>query len=231
MLQQYREHYAALKAAQEEEERLAAEQNAIDAEAERIRLEEEEQREIDAGQDPTLALLEGLVGSGEEDDGLQDVDPKYRKKKDKKTSDELMKPLSRQQQMHLATIQMFLFENERYLRAVEGYVEKFAKVFTPSVAFEEDAAVDPAEDVSVTSSQGRGKNKGSNTCHEHGQHSKEQASQEGRDPSDLAFDDEEGTEGSGPTRYYRDGRKKKHPEIDDESSEEEQGEKGEDAFD
>jgi len=213
----WREHYAVEKAETEEAERIAAEEKAIEDELERERLEQEERDEIDAGQDPTLALLEGLIGEKEE---VEDTsDPRFRKKVVSKTSDELMEPLGRQQQMHLATIQMFLFENERYTKAIKYYVERFARVFEVDTEFKEDEDVEGEGDVSTASGSAAAaaaglSRAGSTALHTADpsvcDHEEHEYGEEGERKQEL---------GTGPSLFYKDGRRKKNPEIDDESSE------------
>lgn len=71
-----------------------------------------------ADTDPLLLLLRSLVGT--EDTGTGDA-----------TSDELMEKIGRVEQMHLTTIQMFMFERERYEGVVQMYRERFGKKFNP----------------------------------------------------------------------------------------------------
>ena len=242
----YRVYYANIKAEEEEEARIAAEEKAKEDELERIRLDLEEQAEIDAGQDPTLALLEGLVGNNNDEEDLSHIDPKYRKVVVHKTSDELMETMGRQQQMHLATIQMFLFENERYSQAVMGYVEKFAKVYAAQVAFDEDEDADADADADATAQKGEEKEEveGDDTvkkmasseykkqdhttlAHTHSQEHKATTNEVVENGTmHVKHDEDEHEDGDDPSLFYRNGRRKKNPEIDDESSESD-GEDGE----
>ena len=47
------------------------------------------------------------------------------------TSDQLMEKIGRAEQMHLTTIQMFMFEKARYEGVVQMYRERFGKTYTP----------------------------------------------------------------------------------------------------
>lgn len=89
-----------------------------------------------AGTDPLLMLLRSLIGA--EDTGTGDA-----------TSDELMEKIGRVEQMHLTTIQMFMFERERYEGVVTMYRERFGKTFDP----EDDEGVEGEGDVSVPDSK------------------------------------------------------------------------------
>jgi len=228
-MDEWREHYRAEKEETEELERIAAAEKVVADEIERLRLEREERDEIDAGQDPTLALLEGLIGSDEEEEDASGSG--LRKKVVVKTSDELMKPLGRQQQMHLATIQMFLFENERYAEAIKYYLERFAKVFELDTDFKEDADADAdGEEKTHTTptpslSAAHSHDPSVHDLHEHEQHEEGQGQGQGEG---RTYKHEAGT---GPSPFYRDGRRKKNPEIDDESSEDDEEESEQPGFD
>jgi ubiquitin-conjugating enzyme E2 N len=215
-MQTYRDMYAQEKIEQDEANSIAEQERLEEEMAEKARLDAEEQAEWDAGQDPTLALLEGLIGNDEVEDD-SNIDPRFRKVVAHKTSDELMKPLQRQQQMHLATIQMFLFENVRYMQAIQGYVEKFAKVNDSAVKFDEDCDGDGDVDDSVVSGNVMIDNMDGTEHVHHGEHEVNEV-----DLEHQSFDHGHEHEfGDGPSLYYKDGRKRKNPNIDDESSESE----------
>ena len=79
-----------------------------------------------AGTDPLLLLLRELIG-----DKMDPADEGV-------TSDELMEKIGRVEQMHLTTIQMFIFEKARYASTVDMYKERFGKVFDPHAHEEEE---------------------------------------------------------------------------------------------
>ena len=60
-----------------------------------------------------------------------------------------MEKIGRVEQMHLTTIQMFMFERERYEGVVTMYRERFGKTFDP----EDDEGVEGEGDVSVPDSK------------------------------------------------------------------------------
>jgi ubiquitin-conjugating enzyme E2 N len=121
------EKEAAAQLREEERIRKLEEAEAWAIEQERLRLEAEEEKrrqeeeEDNAGTDPVLNYLATLLGDSTDNSTAQKSQPV--------TSADLMKQLGRVEQMHLTTIQMYMFERERYQGVVDMYKEKFAKVF------------------------------------------------------------------------------------------------------
>jgi ubiquitin-conjugating enzyme E2 D/E len=74
-----------------------------------------------AGTDPLLLLLKTLIGDDDGSSAAQGA-----------TSDELMEKIGRVEQMHLTTIQMFMFERPRYEGVVSMYKERFGRTYDPN---------------------------------------------------------------------------------------------------
>ena len=74
-----------------------------------------------AGTDPLLLLLKTLIGNDDGSSAAQGA-----------TSDELMEKIGRVEQMHLTTIQMFMFERDRYEGVVSMYKERFGRTYDPN---------------------------------------------------------------------------------------------------